>query len=406
MTGMESLSDGQRDALDAIVKWHGDGGRKPFILGGLAGTGKTTLAGLLQQVLPGVRIAYAAYTGKAVAVLRAALPESVPAERVSTLHRLLYSPCVMMLCAASEEVLASGAARCLAHGRQQEPCPARQQVSFTPVPDPLAGLDLVVADEASMIPERIWADLTCHGVPVLAIGDHGQLPPVQSAFSLMSAPDLRLEEIHRQAAGSPILAVARWAREQGRIPSGWYGQDVVKIRPYDIGHAGLHPSEADMIICATNATRAWHNAAMRAWFGRSGPPQAGDVVICLRNNYDEGLFNGQRGVIRDAGRNLVTDGEAAWQMSIDLDGLDETWKGAVAAAPFGQPPGAAAAIRSRDLALFDYGYALTCHKAQGSTASRVLVIEESWPGPGTDLRQRWLYTAVTRASQALTVAGW
>jgi hypothetical protein len=371
-------------------------------------THNTRLAGLLPAVLPRARIAYAAYTGKAVSVLRAALPAG--SERVSTLHRLLYSPCVMSLCAASEQPLPAKAVRCPAHGRQEAPCPVRQQVSFTPVADPLEELDLVVADEASMIPERIWADLTSHGVPVLAVGDHGQLPPVQSAFNLMAAPDLRLEEIHRQNAEHPsgmaILNMARWAREQGHVPHGPYGPDVMKIRPHDIGHAGLHPAEADMIICATNATRAWHNTAMRSWFGRSGQPQAGDVVICLRNNYDEGLFNGQRGTIRETGRSLAIDGEPAWQMSIELDGLDDPWEGAVAAAPFGQPPATASAIRSRDLALFDFGYALTCHRAQGSTVSRVLVIEEGWPAPGTELRQRWLYTAVTRASQALTVAGW
>ena len=103
--------------------------------------------------------------------------------------------------------------------------------------------------------------------------------------------------------------MARWAREQGHIPAGWYGQNVVKIAPHEIGYAGLHPGDADMIICATNKTRQFHNAAMRAWHGRSGPPREGDVVICLRNNYDEGLFNGQRGTIldsfRDTGRSRM-----------------------------------------------------------------------------------------------------
>jgi hypothetical protein len=385
-----------------------------FLTDSFVVTHNTYLAGLLPSVLPRIRIAYCAYTGKAVQVLRARLDDlGVHPERVSTIHRLLYQPCVMTLCAENGFPMLPGADRCGMHARREAPCPVRQQVSFTPVEDPLEGLGLVVADEASMIPERLWQDLTCHGVPVLAIGDHGQLPPVQSAFSLMANPDLRLEEIHRQNAQDPsgmaILNVARWAREQGHIPHGVYGPGVIKIRPHELGHPGmgLHPGDADMILCATNATRAYHNQAMRAWHGRSGPPQAGDVVICLRNNYDEGLFNGQRGTIRETGGILDIRGEQAVQMTIELDGLDEPWAGAVATAPFGQvSPEAARAIRSRDLAVFDFGYALTVHKSQGSGADNVIVIEENWPDRGTEMRRRWLYTAVTRAAKQLTVAGW
>jgi exodeoxyribonuclease-5 len=408
---LAQLSDGQRQALDAVTRWYDDGGPRPLILGGLAGTGKTTLAGLLPGLLGDARIAFCAYTGKAVQVLRGKLDalRASPAV-VSTIHRLLYRPAVLAYCADSTGMLPAGEDRCAAHQRREQPCPAAQQVSFTPVPEPLAGLDLVVADEASMIPERLWADLTSHGVPVLAIGDHGQLPPVQSAFSLMAAPHLRLEEIHRQSAADPagmaILNVARWAREQGHIPHGVYGPGVAKIRPDRIGYDGLHPGEADMILCATNRTRAYHNEAMRAWHGRSGPPQPGDVVICLRNNHAEGLFNGQRGVILQAGEPRLRGGEETCPMTIGLDALDEPWQGEVARRLFGAPPGAARGIRDRDLALFDYGYAQTVHKSQGSEADKVLVIEEPWPPPGTGTRARWLYTAVTRAKRELTVAGW
>jgi exodeoxyribonuclease-5 len=58
----------------------------------------------------------------------------------------------------------------------------------------------------------------------------------------------------------------------------------------------------------------------------------------------------------------------------------------------------------------DFGYALTCHKAQGSEWDRVLVYDEG-TGSGVMrdpiLRRRWLYTAVTRAKRELlwVVAG-
>src|SRR5690606_11701375 len=49
----------------------------------------------------------------------------------------------------------------------------------------------------------------------------------------------------------------------------------------------------------------------------------------------------------------------------------------------------------------DYGYALTVHKAQGSQWNNVVLFDESYAFKET--RQRWLYTAITRASERLTV---
>ena len=50
---------------------------------------------------------------------------------------------------------------------------------------------------------------------------------------------------------------------------------------------------------------------------------------------------------------------------------------------------------------FDYGYALTVHKAQGSQWDEVVLFDESFAFK--EMRQRWLYTAVTRAAERLTV---
>ncbi len=50
---------------------------------------------------------------------------------------------------------------------------------------------------------------------------------------------------------------------------------------------------------------------------------------------------------------------------------------------------------------FDYGFALTVHKAQGSQWDRVVLFDESFAF--REHRSRWLYTAVTRAAQSITV---
>ena len=395
-----SLSDGQQAALTEITKWYKNGGYQPLTLGGLAGTGKTTLVSLLPEVLPDAKIVFVAYTGKAVSVLQAKLTaRGVNSELISTIHRLLYQPKISSICLVSNQIVPRSGGKCQTHASFPDPCAVRDQVSFDPVDYPLAGIDLVVADEASMIPEKLWLDLTSHCVPVMAVGDHGQLPPVRSSFNLMADPHIRLEEIHRQAAGSPILAVAQWARQTGQIPPGWYGENVVKVARHELAYVGLHPRDADMIICAKNATRQWHNAAMRNIHGHSGPPAAGDVVICLRNNYEEGLFNGLRGTITQIFGETVSANEPAIDMEIELEGVPEPWTGAVSAVQFGQR--GTLSNLNRDLALFDYGYAITCHKSQGSSAGSVIVIEENWPS-GPD-RSRWLYTAVTRAEHTLTV---
>ena len=47
---------------------------------------------------------------------------------------------------------------------------------------------------------------------------------------------------------------------------------------------------------------------------------------------------------------------------------------------------------------FDFGYALTVHKAQGSQWDRVTMFDESYAF--REHASRWLYTGVTRAARA------
>ena len=54
-----------------------------------------------------------------------------------------------------------------------------------------------------------------------------------------------------------------------------------------------------------------------------------------------------------------------------------------------------------DYQIFDYGYVLTAHKAQGSEWPAVAVVNESFVFG--EMARRWLYTAITRASERLTI---
>ncbi|MBK8246383.1 MAG: AAA family ATPase [Gemmatimonadetes bacterium] len=46
---------------------------------------------------------------------------------------------------------------------------------------------LIIVDEASMVNEKMAKDLIAKGVPILAVGDPGQLPPVEGAFPVSAS---------------------------------------------------------------------------------------------------------------------------------------------------------------------------------------------------------------------------
>jgi exodeoxyribonuclease V len=400
------LSPDQQRALDTILSWYASARideddlfhlleAATLTLGGYAGTGKTTLLGQLQQHLPGVTIHFCSYTGKAVSVLQSKLP---PDSTVTTLHRLLYKPRHQDYCKASDLPLATGAMYCAKHSPDDKPCEKVRKLEWLQNINPLFGINLVVVDEASMVSERIWTDLTKWGVPVLAVGDHGQLPPVKSSFNLMAKPDIKLETILRQAEGSPIIRMATQARRFGILPLKDFGGGCRVIRARDLGKYEVDPDRGDLIIAAYNRTRNGLNAAMREQLGHRGPPQVGDIVICLRNNYEAGIFNGMRGKIHEI--ELQPDSESALAV-IDMDwGTDSSFyfTGSIYLPQFNRPK--TLSQTGRWLSLFDYGYCITAHKAQGSEADHVTVINEHLPE--TD-HKRWLYTAVTRAAKELIV---
>ena len=101
-------------------------------------------------------------------------------------------------------------------------------------------------------------------------------------------------------------------------------------------------------------------------------------------------------------------GSAWYEVEIELEGEDYTYYGYILRAQFG------AATTEKDVPvapdgqrgdLWDFGYALTVHKAQGSQAPSVLVFEERFAKSSEADWRRWLYTAVTRAELELTVVG-
>ena len=93
---------------------------------------------------------------------------------------------------------------------------------------------------------------------------------------------------------------------------------------------------------------------------------------------------------------------------IELDGEGRRYAGHILRSQFGSIESQKTCPKAPDGkngALFDFGYALTVHKAQGSQSERVLLFEERFPKMTDDEWRRWLYTAVTRAQHELTIIG-
>ena len=384
-----TLSAQQNKILNDILEWYKKDRMqmRHITMGGYAGTGKTTLLAVLREELfkldQNLKIAFVSYTGKAARVLKTKLKEEKTLkslDTVGTIHSLIYSPVTN----------------------------DREEIVGWKIKDKIEP-GLIIVDEGSMVDGAIWNSLMSFGRPIIAVGDHGQLPPISGNFNLMQKPDLLLTEIFRQAHENPIIELSVMAREKGEIPVGTYSGGVKKFA-MDDSDAQEFMSEVisnyrddTLILCGYNNTRRRLNAAIRAALGFESPhPKSGDRVICLRNNHRANIFNGMLGTVE-----TIEHTDADWYTAeIMMDGEDKPYKGLISVKQFDSDKALnytenRATIMRGDL--FDFGYALTVHKAQGSQARRVVLFEERFKKMSDEEWKRWLYTAVTRAEEELYI---
>jgi len=371
------FSSGQDHALLAVSKWLKAGDRQVFRLFGYAGTGKTTLARHFAEGVDG-DVLFAAFTGKAAQVLR-----SKGASKASTIHSLIYRP------KGEEEV-------------EDEETGVK---NITPTfslnrKSPLNEAKLIIIDECSMVDEALGRDLLSFGTPVLVLGDPGQLPPVSGGgFFTEQEPDFLLEEVHRQARDNPIVDLAQQVREGRSIMIGDYGKTAQVISKGEVSSDLV--LKADQVLVGTNRTRRRYNERLRQLKGFDGPfPQAGDKLVCLRNDTAKGLLNGSLWQVKSAPRTVKPSMNLLVQA--EDEGIDRySAKVKVLKAVFETPDADIPWQLRRRHDDFDYGYALTVHKAQGSQWDDVVLFDESFAF--REHAQRWLYTGITRAASTLTI---
>jgi exodeoxyribonuclease-5 len=359
------LTDEQNHVVRALIA---DTKRVPVqTLGGFAGTGKTTVARTLAERLP--KWGVVAFTGKAVDMLR-----RKGIRGPTTIHQAIYD---------TQEVNGG-----LIHTR-------RAYVT----------VEGFLIDEASMVAADLLQDLRSYNVPIIAIGDHGQLPPVGDDAGLMKEPMFKLETVHRNAG--PIAHFAEHLRH-GKRAKDWPNGDGVWIGPKkSIPNRTL--MGADQIICAFNKTRVAMNRRVREMLkmqpehslfskGLKDRPEIGDRIICLKNSRKERVFNGQQGIV-----GMVNHREGRLLFQPDFGGpLDQKY---VAYHPDCwnalKPPKHDQGSSRDERVPFDFGYCVTAHKFQGDEAERVVCFEET-----CDLWEaaRWNYTAASRARSAVVWA--
>ncbi len=356
----------QDAALKAVSAWLNDKrGPQVFRLFGYAGTGKSTLA---THLAAGVkRVVFAAFTGKAALVMR-----KRGCEGASTIHSLIY-------------------------WREEEKA---GEPKFLLNEDSAVKLaNLVVIDEVSMVGEELAHDLLSFGTKVLVLGDPFQLPPVKSeGYFTNVEPNIMLTEIHRQARDNPIIHMSMDIREGNGLDYGTYGGSKV-IRRRDVEQ--FEVLEADQIIVGLNRTRQQYNSRVRHLKGiESDKPTVGERVICLRNNRIKNLLNGQMWKVSE----VKSKGRGEMEMMLDPD--DAGMRSAMALIHthenfFQGKEEEFSWEERRRFDEFTYGYSITCHKSQGSQFDNVYLFDESAAFKSD--RDRWLYTAVTRAAERITV---
>lgn len=385
----------QTEALNRVRDWANARQDPVFYLGGYAGSGKTTLAREFATEHGGI-VEFGAFTGKAALVL-----SQKGCLGARTLHSLMYLPSPKSkqhLRDMEEELgtlLDGDSRRKVLEEDIEEEKQRVQKPSWTVNQgSSLLSADLVIVDEVSMVDERIGADLLSFEKPILVLGDPAQLPPVKgTGYFTNRDPDFMLTEIHRQAADSPVLQLATKVRNRGTLVAGQYGTSQV-LHPKSLG-----PTQAatfDQIICGKNVTRKEINRQVRRVLGfHEDLPAPGDKLVCLRNDKATQLLNGSMWTV------LASHIVDADKMQLFIQDLDSSNSQTVTAWRHGFEGREIPWYSRRDGQEFDFGYAVTCHKAQGSQWANVLVYDQSAVFRAD--RYKWLYTALTRASESVTI---
>lgn len=385
-------------------------GKKPsktniITIGGHAGTGKTYLISGLAKIIrekfgKSYTIAFCTYTGKAASILKNCVIETNTLKSndySGTIHGLIYHPKYMI------------------------DVNGRKVISGWKLKSNIEH-DVIIIDEASMVNSEIFNDLMKYGKPIIAVGDHGQLPPIGDKFGLMQNPKYVLKTIHRQAKDNPIIELSSSVRHYGYVKPGIYSsqnnQKVFKLDWNDLRTKKIFNNiEWDnnyIILCGFNQTRVELNNMIRKKLGNKLlEPYPDERIICLKNNHNTKIMNGQIGTLVW----FTHASSKVYDMTIKMDDGFDFYSNLVHNCCFGKVSYENGhdnisykknkwifkKTRYNSIDLFDFGYSISVHRSQGSEWDNVVLFEQRSYYWDDEFYRRWLYTAITRARKNLFI---
>ena len=357
----------QPQALEEIQSWY-ENPTPVFRLDGSAGVGKTTVAIKFSEF---ARCHYMTLSGMAAQVL-----QRKGCVGASTIHSAIYR-----------------------YDEDSQSWTVNRE-SF------VADYDVLVVDESMFVYPQLGADILSFGVPVIAMGDPNQLPPPngEGAFFEKFKQDFVMTEVLRQAEDSPILGLAYQTLSGEPLKPGKHGDSTIfsdKVKPSVVTDAML---AADQVLCGKNVTRRGVNREIREKLGLQGAqsaelPVVGDRLICLRNNHQKGILNGEQFLVREIqNRDL---GEVIYMVVESIYNPGKLVDVAVPWAFFFGTEDDLDFYTKKSYDQFTYGYCVTVHRAQGSQWDNVVILDES--KAFREAKKNHLYTAITRAAKTVKV---
>jgi ATP-dependent exoDNAse (exonuclease V) alpha subunit len=464
MAAETRLNEEQQEAFKALLKFIKHPATDTFVLKGYAGTGKTFLMQHLAKWLDEKEYKFSllASTGRAAAVLRGKTGLTT-----KTLHSELYN--FSKANGAEDDLPEDAPMNLSGQFSLLFSLRAPDEGKRIYIVDESSMLSDEISDESSILnfgTNNLLLDFfTAAGKnKIIFVGDPGQLPPVKKVFS--PALDMHwlareqrtgigftLTKIERNNADNGILLLASAIRsmldKQDREPypklpaSNTNNVNILTndktlfyhyvARFKEVGH-----DKAIAIARSNRMVNHINRAVRRELFGGLDlSMQDDDVLLVTNNNYAVPLANGDFVMIRALGpmevraglhfqqvkiKALLSDTEFELLVSLDilygqesnftkeqLEGLMLDFNRRMKRKNINMDSEAYREAMMSDRYLnclrAKFGYAVTCHKAQGGEWDEVfLFLEKSmYAMPHTELL-RWWYTAVTRARGELFLA--
>lgn len=396
------LNEGQQECLKKLITWWKKGSRQLFEISGAAGTGKTTIIKYLIDAIDSLNtdnVLFVALVGKA------AMQMTKSGVMASTIHSAIYHPIEV-------DKRDENGKPIIKEGR------VVKEIKFVKKKKLDGDIKLIVVDEAPMVDKKVAKDLFSFEIPIIALGDLHQLPPVFGDPVFLQTPDHTLTQIMRQKEDNPILELSQHIIHDPyiKLNPGTYQNKLMIIKRkefFDHYLDAFHKS--DIVICGRNSTRDDLNTLIRKkYYQNHGVDLAncelpeillGDKLICRKNNWNVelggiNLINGLVGYVTGI------DYESKTKSLMNIDFRPEFLQRSFENLPinlkyfFGDR-------KTKDMIksyphtgeLFEFGYAITCHLSQGSQYEKVIVLAERLGD--NEFYRKWLYTAVTRASDKL-----